>query len=122
MFALLNPLSSEYFDSSAASTFGITFLYDKMLASRSNFDTGSLFKVAIAYLSSPIWPKGQCLFWPIYSATYSYFQTLRGLFCAVQSFNVFMFVEDGLGGVLAFVIQLPRTMTTIELTIFLNNT
>lgn len=51
-FVLLNPMSCEYFGSSAEPTFGVTLLNDKVLASCSDSDAVLLLKVTSAYLSN----------------------------------------------------------------------
>lgn len=52
-FVLRKPVSIEYFENSAASTFGATHLDDKTLAHCLDSDAVWLFKAMTAYLQNP---------------------------------------------------------------------
>lgn len=115
---LRNPGVFEYFDSSAACTFGATHLSNKKLAFCPDSSDVLLFQVAPAHLSCPARPKSELLSQSFYYADYKYIQPLCELVSAIRSFNNETFAENGLTRFLASEVLFTRTMTTAVLSIF----
>lgn len=118
---LRNSVLFEYFGRSAASTFGVTHLGGKILASCSDSDAVLLLKATTEYLSNPASAKSEYFCQSFYTVAYRYTQPLHVLFSSLRSFNNEMFADDGHKGFFVSEVLLTCTVTTTVLNIFSNN-
>lgn len=120
-FGLRNQMSVEYFQRSAASTFGFTHLDERTLASCSDSEAVHLMKAVSPYLLITAKLKGDFPCCSFCCAAYSYVQMWHASFEAIRSFSNAMFVENVFDEILGSGVPLTHTIATIVFQIFLNN-